>query len=926
MSTSRYSVIKQIFLEAASLGSAEREAFLAEACADDDELRRAVERLVGEVDTDDGFLEQPALPGLDPAAAFESLKAEDDNLEATERIPETMAGYRVSGILGRGGMGVVYRAEQENPRRTVALKVMRPGMVSPSLLRRFEYEAHVLGRLQHPGIAQIFEAGTHDTGYGPQPFFAMELIDGKPLLNAAQDAGLSVRERMLLLIRVCDAVHHAHQRGVIHRDIKPANVLVDHEGQPKILDFGIARATDADINTTTFHTDAGQLLGTVPYMSPEQIRGRVNEVDVRSDVYALGVLAYELVSGRLPYDLDDTSLLEAGRIISEVDPRPLSTLNRTYRGDLETILQKALSKEPERRYQSAAELATDLRHYLNDEPIIARPASTWYQMSKFARRHPGLVGGIAAVFIVLLTSTILLSFFLARTLRAEQAASMAQREAVEINKFLNIDLLAAVDPYNSNDPDITLRDALDAAAEKIDSRFGTEPMIEASLRFTLGTTYKNLGLFDEAERHMTRAASLRDSIYDAGDLERVSAHRELAWIYMAQGRAADVSSQIDHIASLLEDVPVTHPDSMDLLDLEGELAFQMGEYAIARELRQRLYDVRRREFGEGSERTFEAMNDLASVLLWLNEVEDAKAMWLDLMDRSEGVWSDDHPSRLESISALGVLYDIAGDYETSLDYKTRAVDICQRVFPKDHPSTLSAQNNLGVLYAKMGEYERCAEVFEVVLDARRRTLGDDHPNTMRSAANLGSLYTRIRDYSRANVLLEESLARRREVFGETHPDVFVSMLHLSNLRNFEERYDEALAFALPAYEGRLALFGPDHQLTLDALHNVGTVRVQLGEHEAGVAILEDVVTRSRVALGESHPQTMQSENEYADGLLTLGRVTEAEALWTDTLARLLEVVGPTHPTALSIRDSLLSLYERQSRSDDIDALHRRFAP
>ena len=343
--------------------------------------------------------------------------------------------YRILRQIGVGGMGVVYEAEQEHPLRAVALKVIRPGLATPQALRRFEHEAEVLGRLQHPGIAQVYESGTADTGRGPQPFFAMELIRGPggeqapSLTEYAAEKGLDTRQRLELMARIADAVHHAHQKGVIHRDLKPGNILVDETGQPKVLDFGLARITDRDVQVTTMQTDAGQILGTLPYMSPEQAGGDPAELDTRSDVYALGVVCYELLAGRRPYVLERRMIHEAVRVIREEEPTRLSSINKALRGDIDTIVAKALEKEKERRYQSAAELATDIHHYLNDEPVTARPPSAWYQLAKFTKRNKALVGGVAGVFLALLIGAGVSVYFAARAGRKATDALQSKTQA-----------------------------------------------------------------------------------------------------------------------------------------------------------------------------------------------------------------------------------------------------------------------------------------------------------------------------------------------------------------------------------------------------------------------------------------------------------------------------------------------------------------
>lgn len=315
--------------------------------------------------------------------------------------PERIGGYRILGVLGQGGMGVVFRGEQQHPRRTVALKVLRSGIVSPELLRRFEKEVHVLGRLHHVGIAHIYEGGTADSGNGLQPYLAMELIHGLPLTDYCEAHELSTKQRIELLTKVCDAIEHAHQNNVIHRDLKPSNILVESSGQPKILDFGVARVTDASHQATTHLTDARRLIGTLPYMSPEQIKGDARHVDARSDVYALGMLGYRMLTGRYPFVIPNDSIAEAARVIQDERPTRLSLLNRELRGDIETIILKTLEKDPAQRYQSAAELAADMRRYLSEEPIRARPVSSLYRFRMFARRNKALVGTIAGVILAL---------------------------------------------------------------------------------------------------------------------------------------------------------------------------------------------------------------------------------------------------------------------------------------------------------------------------------------------------------------------------------------------------------------------------------------------------------------------------------------------------------------------------------------------
>ena len=426
----RYLRTKALFAELRELPESEREAFLERECAGDVALRDEVLELLA---CDEGRT----------GDALDRALLDDGGECVRPTLPRSIAGYRIVGLCGVGGMGAVYEAEQHSPPRRVALKVIQSGAASKELLRRFARESAILERLRHPGIAEVYDAGEFEHEGIVRPYFAMEYIEGRSLLEFADERALSSRARVELFLGVCDAVQYAHTRGVVHRDLKPDNVLVDGSGRPKVLDFGVARLVDSETQVT-LATGTGQLLGSVPYMSPEQAGGGAGDVGVPSDLYSLGVMLFELLAGHLPYDVRSCTLPNAIELIRTGEPQRLGSAAPALRSDLETIAGKCLEKEPERRYASVGELADDLRRFLVGEPIAARPPSTWYQLSKFAHRNRALVGGVAGTMVALAIGIVVAVVFAIQASRSEELATDSAAQAARAAYRANLNAASAL--------------------------------------------------------------------------------------------------------------------------------------------------------------------------------------------------------------------------------------------------------------------------------------------------------------------------------------------------------------------------------------------------------------------------------------------------------------------------------------------------
>ena len=801
---------------------------------------------------------QPVKSGSDTTLAFGG---------AVERAGGQIGPYKLLCVLGEGGFAVVYLAEQERPvKRRVALKVVKPGMDSKEVIARFEAERQALALLEHPNIAHVFDAGTTDEGH---PYFIMEHVDGVSITEYCDSKKLNITDRLGLFLKVCEAVQHAHQKGIIHRDIKPSNILVasrEDVGVPKVIDFGIAKAITQPLTERTLFTEKGQMIGTPEYMSPEQVQMNVQDIDTRSDVYSLGVLLYELLTGVMPFDPD--TLRKGGvddlrRMIIEHDPRTPSTrltvlgekaqiiaesrgtnaatLVRRLHEELEWIPLKAMRKDRTRRYRSASELADDIRNYLRGDPLIAGPESRAYRLKKFVSRNRMLVASVATILVVLVTAVIVSTAFAIKESHARAEALASGREAerqAEISRavsdFLRDDLLSSVDPYVAQGREVSVRSFLDAASQKLEGKFEQEPLVEASIRHTLGNTYRNIGECEKAQTHLERAYRIR--LDELGDkhAETLSTMDGLARVYWRQGRYDQAQSLFTKtVEGRQQTLGPEHAETLFSMNGLAVLYFSQGRYNEAESLYEKMLEINRTLLGEEDVATLLFMGNLATVYRFQGRYDEAEPLYekaveherrllgpehpdtlysvnglamlhiaqgrheeaeellLDVVEIGSLVLGAGHPDVLDSMNGLGLLRTAQGRYDDAEKVLAGAFDMAALTLGPEHPSTLTSMNHLAWLYMEKALYEESESLFESTLEARQRVLGDEHPDTLNSAHGLGLLYATMGRRTEAERLLNETLTSRRRVLRDKHPDIVDSVKGLVELYKAWEEPQEA---------------------------------------------------------------------------------------------------------------------------------------
>ena len=847
---------------------------------------------------------------------------------STASHPDRIGPFRILALMGEGAMGMVYEAEQERPRRRVALKIIRPGVATPGMLRRFEHEYEFLGRLQHPGIAQIYQAGVADTGSGPQPYFAMELVRGRRLDDYVRIRELDLEDRLTLVAEIADAVQHAHHRGVIHRDLKPANILVTESGTAKVLDFGLARAAQVELQSTV-QTMAGEVVGTMSYMSPEQVVGDMSELDTRSDVYALGVLLYELLSGRLPFDLSRKSLPEAVRIIREEEPARLSSIQRALPADVETITAKALEKDKLRRYGSAAELADDIRRFLRNEPIVARRPSASYQVRKFAHRHKGLVGGAVAVLIALVAGVVVSTWQAVRASRAERIAharatdAQAEKAKAEaVTKFLT-EMLASADPARAQGREVTVRAALDEAARKIDAgTMAGQPDVEVSVRNAIGTTYEGLGLYEPAERHLRTALDLQARSGRGPALLADTNARLVNVLYKAHKVSEAIPVAREAVRLRQEALGPRHPDTATSLDDLGAILMVSGDTAAAEALMREALAIRREVLGPNDPQLAVSLNNVGYALQEKRELQQAEAMFREALAIDRRRLGDEHPEvAIKLVNLSRILVD-QGKLEPAEDAAREAVAIRRKVLGNEHPALANALDQLALTleWRKPDEFEQHTRE---ALAIAQRAYGDGHRETARLENNVAwSLYRRGA-YRESASLYRAAVADFRKSVGAEHSLTLGSLNGLGNALNGAGDFRGAEAAARQAVE--LHRKKPTDQQMATALLALGNAMTGQGRFRDAAVHLREAndIYEKRASQLRIPWYTPLAQSSLGAALAGTGERAEAERLLLAGYEGL-RALPSTPPLLIRVAaDRLVAFYVAAGRREDAAALRKR---
>jgi len=735
-----------------------------------------------------------------------------DGAEKGASWPANIGPYRILGILGRGGMGTVYLAEQDEPvRRQVALKIINWGMESENIIARFHSERQALALMNHPYIAAVYEADKTPEGV---PFFVMERVDGEPVLQYCDRVKLSVQDRLKLFLKVCEGVHHAHQKMVIHRDLKPSNILVverDGVPDPKLIDFGIAKATKVGVfSEQPGLTQEGSPLGTPMYMSPEQVQGE--NLDARADVYALGVLLYELLVGTAPFNAKNADYFHLlVKVVEEEPPAPSTRLTslkgnsgeivkvrgtdqkglvRQLKGDLDWVILKAMEKERHRRYGSVAELKADIENYLQCKPVSAKPPSFQYNVLKFVQRHKV---GVVAAFLVVLALILGIAgttFGMMKAVDAREQAEASRQRAVGTLAYLQ-KILSSVDP-SSEGRQMKIVDLLEGAVNTVDQELNGQPQVEAMVRKTIGWSFLEMGLYEEAEAQLRRSHLLQSQTLGPNDLETLSTYNAL-----------------------------------------GRVLYKKGQYALAESIHRVVYRIESERLGPSHSTTLWTRYNLAKALDKQGQFGEAESIYRDIVDTRTQTLGPLHPNTLVAINSLALLlaFDDRGAEGEAM--QTSNLEALEATLGRSHPQTLNAMANLVAIRFLVGQNVAAEHLAEETIALQVEIMGETHPEALETQTYLAKAQLAMGNFAEAETKLSKVLDIQCETLGEKNPETIGTQASLAHAHLLKGDLDVAHKMAEKAEMAALEVLGPSHWLTAYCTGLNGLSLVELGHWDRG---------------------------------------------------------------------------------------------
>jgi serine/threonine-protein kinase len=797
--------------------------------------------------------------------------------------------WRILKEIGRGGMSTVYQAERNDGlfERTVAIKFMHGFMPGTDINARIQAEQRFLARLNHPNIATLIDAGVSESG---RPYFILEYIDGKPITQYCDDQKLNIDQRLQLFEQVCQAVQFAHQHLIVHRDLKPSNILVDTNGNVKLLDFGIAKFLDDDQEIDSPKTRTGLYLMTPEYASPEQVLG--NEITTTSDVYALGMLLCELLTGSLPYTLTDRNPIELGKIITQTKPTKPSTLitqgadlearkrilqhrssshdqlKRRLKGDLDTIVLTALRKEPERRYGSVELLNQDIQRYRNHLPISARPEQTSYRIGKFIQRHRIGVS-IAALVAIALISITSIAVWQARQADNERMKALMVIDVLE-------DMLSSPNPFEDG-RDVRVVDILEQTASKLETDFASYPDVQASVRHTLGVTYRELGLFDEASTELWSSLRLRNELYG-------TVHE-------------DVANTQGHL---------------------GILEMKRGNYELADSLFTLAYNTDKRLFGDHHTRIATRLNDLGTLKWETGDYESAETLLRESVQMEEELRGPNHQDLAKGIGNLGILLSVAGKNEEALQLHERELDILRTNYDENHPGIPQALSHIGIILDDLERHEESKAIHEEALEMFRRIKGDDHPDVAYAMNNLATVMSDLGDNEGSIAMQEASIAIYEKAIGSNHPNVGIQYNNLAAAKRQMGDIEGAEAGYRKAVAIWTAAFSSDHPYIAFGQSSLGAVLISKEQYNEALLVLQDAYRIRVDLLQPDNPDRANTKSLLGYCLFKMGRSNEAEEHMKSAYETLVAVLGKDHRVTQAASERLDEFYSVSGRSSTVE--------